>query len=127
MLVRRIAFIPALALGLVTSAAAALHTHLVKAEPAVDGTVSESPAQVRLWFSERPEVALSSAIVLTSDSAPVARIAMSKTDDSVSVAGPLTVRLKPGKYLVVWKTGAPDGHVVRGSYGFSYTEAGGRP
>jgi copper resistance protein C len=128
MSVRRVSLISLMALALGASVAAALHTHLVKAEPAVDATVSEAPKQIRLWFSERPEVALSSAVVLTSDSAPVARIAMSRTDDTLSVAGPLTVTLAPGKYLVVWKTGSPDGHAVRGSYSFDYNaEAGSRP
>ena len=55
-----------------------MHTHLVKAEPAVDGTITEAPKQVRLWFNERPEVALSSAALLSSDSAPVARITLGR-------------------------------------------------
>ena len=73
------------------STAFGLHTHLVKADPAVDATVTEAPKQVRLWFNERPEVALSSALLLSSDSAPVARISMGKTDDTLSVAGTVSV------------------------------------
>jgi Uncharacterized protein, homolog of Cu resistance protein CopC len=98
-----------------------MHTHLVKAEPAVDGTITEVPKQVRLWFNERPEVALSSAALLSSDSAPVARITLGKTDDSLSVGGSIPVGLAPGGYIVVWKTGSADGHPVRGSYKFTYS------
>jgi len=113
---------------LVVSTAFALHTHLVKAEPAADATVTEAPKQVRLWFNERPEVALSSALLMSSDSAPVARIAMGKTDDTLSVAGAIPVALQPGGYIVVWKTGSADGHPVKGSYSFTYaTGAGARP
>lgn len=113
---------------LVVSTAFGLHTHLVKAEPAVDGTVTEAPKQVRLWFNEPPEVALSSVLLMSSDSAPVAKITMGKTDDSLSVAGTVPVALQPGGYIVVWKTGSADGHPVRGSYSFTYaTGAGARP
>ena len=104
------------------SAGAALHTHLVKADPAVDGTVAETPSVVRLWFNERPEVALSSAVLLK-DAAPIARIVMAKTDDSLSISGPVPVKLEPGEYTVQWKTGSADGHPVRGSYKFSFTPA----
>ncbi len=38
---------------------AARHNRLVKAEPGVDSTVAKSPAQIRLWFKEPPELAVS--------------------------------------------------------------------
>ena len=101
----------------------AFHTHLTKAEPAVDGIIKGSPKQVRLWFSERPEVALSGATLMTETHAPVAVVKLSATDDSMSVAGTVPVALKPGKYMVMWKTGSSDGHVVRGMYYFTYDPA----
>jgi len=106
---------------------AAFHTHLTKAEPAIDGTVREAPTQVRLWFNERPEVALSGATLMKEDHAPVAVIKMAATDDTLSVAGPVPVALEPGRYMVMWKTGSKDGHVVRGTYYFSYDPAEARP
>jgi len=102
---------------------AAMHTHLVKAEPGVDSTVTQPPKQVRLWFNEAPEVALSSATLLKSDTTPVARIALAATDDSLSVAGAIPVSITPGQYYVIWKTGSKDGHAVRGRYQFTYTPA----
>jgi methionine-rich copper-binding protein CopC len=99
---------------------AEVHTHLVKAEPAVNGSVGEAPKQVRLWFNERPEVALSGATLMKEDHAPVAVIKMAATDDSLSVAGPVPVTLAPGRYMVMWKTGSRDGHPVRGTYYFTY-------
>ena len=101
----------------------AFHTHLTKAEPAVDGTIKETPKQVRLWFSERPEIALSGATLMTDTHAPVAVVKMAATDDSLSIAGTVPVALKPGKYMIMWKTGSDDGHAVRGMYYFTYDPA----
>ncbi len=106
--------------GLLAGTRGALHTHLVKAEPAVDTTVAAAPATLRLWFSTRPEPAVSSATLLGGNNAPVAVVKLAATDDTLSVAGTIPVRLTPGKYTVAWKTGARDGHVVRGKYSFTY-------
>ncbi len=106
-----------------------MHTHLVKAEPAVDGKVAAAPKQIRLWFNEAPEVALSAATIVSADNAPVGTVKMAATDDSLSVAGPITASLKPGVYQVVWRTGSKDGHAVRGKYTFTYdtTAAAAKP
>ena len=98
----------------------ALHTHLVKAEPAPDSTVTVPPRQVRLWFNEPPEVALSAASLMKVDHSPVAVVKMAATDDSLSVAGPVPITLEPGKYMVMWRTASKDGHAVRGMYYFTY-------
>jgi methionine-rich copper-binding protein CopC len=100
-----------------------MHTHLVKALPGKDEVVREAPAQVRLWFSSRPEVALTSITLLARDSTPVARLGVAATDDSLSVAGKLPIALKPGAYIVVWRTSSNDGHTVRGRYAFTYDAA----
>jgi methionine-rich copper-binding protein CopC len=104
-----------------------LHTHLEKAEPAVDGTVTAAPKAIRLWFNERPEVALSGATLLRADSSPVAVVKLGATDDTLSVAGTVPVALEPGKYIVAWKTGSRDGHVVRGRYSFTYDPSASAP
>ncbi len=104
-------------------ARASVHTHLVKAQPGVDSTVADQPTQVRLWFNEKPEVALSGATLMKENHAPVAVIKMAATDDTLSVAGPVPVSLEPGRYMVMWKTGSRDGHPVRGTYYFTYDPA----
>ncbi len=105
----------------------AVHTHLVKAEPAVDTTVVTAPTAVRLWFSTRPEPAVSGATLLGADNSPVAVVRLAATEDTLSVAGSIPVTLSPGKYTVAWKTAALDGHVVRGKYSFTYTPAPSTP
>lgn len=101
----------------------AMHTHLTKAEPGVDATVKEAPAQIRLWFNEPPEVALSGATIVRADNSPVGVVKMAATDDSLSVSGKVPVALAPGKYQVLWRTGSRDGHAVRGKYSFTYDPA----
>lgn len=103
-----------------------LHTRLVKAEPGIDATVNQVPRQIRLWWSDRTEAPLTSATLLTADKSPVAVVRMAETDDSLSTAGPISVTLAPGKYLILWKTASRDGHVVRGRYGFTF-DPGARP
>ncbi|HWA15236.1 MAG TPA: copper resistance CopC family protein [Gemmatimonadales bacterium] len=107
--------------GLLTTGA--MHTHLTKAEPGIDSTVTVQPKELRLWFNEAPEVALSSATILTADNKPVGTVKMAATDDSLSVSGPITVKLEPGKYNVLWRTASADGHAVRGKYSFTYGTA----
>jgi copper resistance protein C len=113
---------PKLALGAATALAVAfpfaMHTHLVKAEPGVSATVVEAPKQIRLWFNETPEVALSGATLLKADNSPVTSIKLKATDDSLSVAGAIPVTLSPGQYQVLWRTSSRDGHAVRGKYNF---------
>lgn len=117
----RVALVLCTAAGLLSGGRLALHTHLVKAVPAIDSTVTSAPTAVRLWFSTRPEPALSGVTLLGENNAPVAVVKLVATDDTLSVAGPIPVKLAPGTYTVAWKTGARDGHVVRGKYSFTYS------
>ena len=114
---------PAAVAALLLGAGVNFHTHLVRAEPAVDTTVTSAPKQVQLWFNERPELALSGATLMKEDHSPVAVIKMLATEDSLSVAGQVPVTLAPARYMVMWKTGSRDGHVVRGTYYFTFDPA----
>lgn len=107
------------ALPLLAAGPAARHNRLVKAEPGVDSTVAKSPAEIRLWFKEPPEIAVSS--VKLADEAGKAFVmgAVKATDDKFSIAAPVTAPLPAGKYTVTWKTAGTDGHVIRGSFGFT--------
>jgi len=112
-----------MAAGLLTFGAMAMHTRLVKAEPGIDATISQSPAEVRFWFSDRTEAALTSAAIMKEDHSPIATVRMKQTEDSLVVAGPVPVKLEPGRYMVMWKTASKDGHVVRGTYYFTFDPA----
>jgi methionine-rich copper-binding protein CopC len=107
------------AAGLILVGSVLLHTRLVKAEPGFDATIAESPAEVRFWFSEPTEAPLTSASIMKEDHSPIATVKMKQTEDSLVVAGPVPVKLEPGRYMIMWKTASKDGHVVRGTYYFT--------
>jgi methionine-rich copper-binding protein CopC len=97
-----------------------LHNHLVKSDPAADAKVAASPAQIKLWFAEKPEIAFTSITLMKSDSTRIATLRGVATDDTMAVAIPLgTTSLAPGDYLVGWRTASGDGHAVRGTFRFS--------
>jgi len=95
------------------------HNHLVKATPAAGDALSASPAEIRLWFNERPEIPFTSVTLLRADSSKIVTIKAIATTDSMAVVAPLPASLPPGSYLVTWRTASRDGHAIRGTYGFS--------
>jgi copper resistance protein C len=103
----------------VLGTAAMFHNHLVKSSPTAGESLKSSPTEVRLWFNERPEIPFTSVTLLTADSAKIVTIKAVKTDDSMAVAAPLAAPLKPGSYLITWRTAGSDGHAIRGTYGFT--------
>lgn len=120
---RTLAFGAMAAVVLALPATTAMHTHLVRAEPGEDSTVTVAPKQIRFWWSDPTDPALTTATLLKADRTPVGVVKMAATDDSLSTAGPIAVALEPGKYIVLYKTASHDGHVVRGNYTFTYDPA----
>jgi len=97
------------------------HNKLDKSAPAADQQLAAPPKQIRLWFHEKPEPALTSIAVVGTDSAKVATGKVQPTDDPLSVAAAVTGTMKPGRYIVRWKTSGKDGHVIKGSFTFTVT------
>jgi methionine-rich copper-binding protein CopC len=104
----------------VTTFAWALHTVLVKATPAIDGTVATTPASLTLWFNEHPDVSLSNIRLRAADSSMVELGAVKPGTDSTALTVPVHGALKAGKYTVLYRTAGDDGHVMRGSYSFTF-------
>ena len=97
------------------------HTHLKGSFPKADETVTAQPSELRLWFSARPELKLTSIRLVGADSVAVPLAATVAGADTLTVRAPIARALKPGTYAVLWRTAARDGHVVRGRYEFTYT------
>lgn len=104
------------ALTLHTSAA---HLHLLRSEPSANDTVASAPAAIKFWFSERPELAITTVKLATSAGAPVP-LAPLKVDTGAN--GPLVAGLRgpiaQGTYVVMWRTTAMDGHPASGKFDF---------
>ena len=98
--------------------AASAHTHLVRATPAVDGTVRAAPGEVTLRFNKRLESAFSSVLVRDSDGKQVDKgnAQLDKSDRRIMrVALP---PLMPGVYKVEWRAVSADTHKVEGDFTF---------
>ncbi len=104
------------------------HLRLVRSEPFTDSTVTVAPTAVRLWFSQRPELAVTS-VRLTNPAG--ARIATGKGSfgpgqgANAPAVFPITAPLGAGRYTVAWRTMAPDGHVITGEFTFTVAAARG--
>jgi copper transport protein len=96
------------------------HAVLLATSPAADSAQPQSPAAIELTFNE--PVQLLALKLLDSTGRDVTPGALpTVTDGHVSWA--LPTALSKGRYLVSWRVGSLDGHVVSGSFGFAIGEA----
>jgi copper resistance protein C len=97
----------------------ALHLHLVRSEPAANDTVTAAPAALKFWFSERPELAITTVKLTTSagTAVPLAPLAVDTGANGPLVAG-IRGALAKGTYVVMWRTTATDGHPASGKFDF---------
>jgi copper resistance protein C len=105
----------ALALPLGASA----HAEFVSSIPADKSTVSGTPAEIVLTFSDHLDPKKSSIILLDSSSSQVAKGGVDPADDKVMRLTPPT--LQPGAYEIDWTSVALDGDLLRGKVGFTVT------
>src|SRR5262249_14285660 len=97
------------------------HAFLDRAEPAVGNQVNSPPTQVKIWFTERLEPALSKIQVFDSSGQQVdKRNAQADKSDPILLSVSLPA-LRPGKYKVVWRVVSVDTHVTTGNFAFEVT------
>ncbi|MEP6621212.1 MAG: copper resistance CopC family protein [bacterium] len=96
------------------------HTRLLKSEPLANDTVKAAPRALKLWFSEKVELPVTS-VKLTDATGAAIRLSLAARPDSaesapviVGVVGPLVA----GSYRVSWSTAAKDGHPAKGTFSF---------
>jgi methionine-rich copper-binding protein CopC len=128
---RRVAALAALALLAVATtavtapaapAADALrrHVRLVRSEPARDSVVRVAPTEIRLWFSETLDLAVT-RVQLTDGTRQQVRlkpITRAEGADAPIVAA-AEAPLADGNYMVTWTTSSKDGHPMRGTFRFT--------
>jgi methionine-rich copper-binding protein CopC len=118
---RTLSLVSIASLALATGGAAAhAHALLKTATPAVGGTVSASPKEIRINFSEGVEPHFS-GIVLTTQAG--ASVSLGKADvdpaDKATLVASIPQPLKPGVYTVTWHAVAIDTHKTQGSFQFT--------
>jgi copper resistance protein C len=92
---------------------------LQRTDPPADSVVSEAPDEVRLFFSEPPQMRgttvrvadASNELVAATDAAP-------DGEDPKQVFVRPAAPLEPGTYTVHWRVIAQDGHAQRGEFSF---------
>ena len=117
---RRLRAAALLLLAIVPAAAgaAARHLKLIRSEPMAEQRLTASPTQVKLWFTQRPELAVTSIKVKSGTGATAVERALAPLNRAAAAGSPITApvgaALAPGHYEVVWRTMARDGHVLNG-------------
>ena len=105
--------------ALLVPARAWAHAHLVRSDPAAGSRLAVAPQVFRLWFSERPELAMTFASLKNSVGkmfalSPVER----EPSGQMGIAFHLLNGLPPGRYTLSWRTAASDGHPSSGKVTF---------
>jgi len=117
--VRRAAALAVIAAGALLGAwRAPVHLQLVRSAPAANASVGIAPDSIRLWFSQAPELKLTSVKVTGPGAAVVALAPLAKGDSALVVAA-VKAKMPAGAYTVAWRTMSKDGHVVRGTFAFT--------
>lgn len=99
--------------------AAAFHLTLRRAEPAMNGTVKVAPQTLRLWFTQRTELAVTAVKLVAPSGTAVPTGALARADSATApIVVPVQGAMSPGAYRVEWRTMAKDGHVQKGTYTF---------
>ncbi|MFO1088020.1 MAG: copper homeostasis periplasmic binding protein CopC [Hyphomicrobiales bacterium] len=95
------------------------HAHLTTTTPAANSTVSASPTELDLKFSEDLNLKFSGVKVLGPDKKAVQTGQPMLMDGDTTLMVPLTSALAPGAYTVQWHALSKDGHKTHGDYTFT--------
>jgi methionine-rich copper-binding protein CopC len=102
--------------------AAFAHAFLDHAVPGVGATVSGSPRELKLTFSQSLTPAFASVQITMADGAPIsAGKATQDPADPATLHVRLDQPLKPGAYKVTWHVVSVDTHRTEGTYIFTVT------
>ncbi|MFZ0558841.1 MAG: copper homeostasis periplasmic binding protein CopC [Methylovirgula sp.] len=94
------------------------HAFLDHAIPAVGGTVTGSPRELQINYTENIVLAFSGVHVAAAGGAPVATAKPTLGEPNELIVK-LTRPLKPGTYVVSWHVVSVDTHHTQGTYKFT--------
>ena len=104
---------------LLTPAVLDAHAHLTRSSPSANDRLDRSPDRLSLWFSENPELRFTSIQLHDSSDAAITLGAVAKIEsDPSGVVAPIPMALGAGRYTVIWRTAASDGHPSTGKFTF---------
>lgn len=127
---RRLPLAIVLAIGVaaligVGSETASAHALLSRSQPASGASLSASPSEILLTFTEPPDPSLSSVTILDANGRTVREGSLESVPGSpTELRLPVTTSFAKGVYTVSWRTvSKTDGHVTAGSFSFGVGEA----
>ena len=91
------------------------HAHLQKSSPADNSTITASPSNLVLNFSEAARL---TALSIQKDSEPQQKLKPPSAAAAQQISVPLP-QLTPGTYSVSWHVLSDDGHVMSGTLHFT--------
>lgn len=100
-------------------AGAAAHEELREATPGDGDELAVAPDRLRLTFVNPLELGLAHLTLLGPDGAVALGELRRAADAPHVLLAPIRGRLVAGAYTVRWQVAGPDGHPVRGEYGFT--------
>jgi methionine-rich copper-binding protein CopC len=95
------------------------HAFVDHAEPAVGSQIHRGPAQVKIWFTEKLEPALSKIQVFDLSGTEIDKHDCQIDQSNGALLTVSLPELKPGKYKVVWRAVSVDTHVTTGNFTFA--------
>lgn len=114
----RIAFL-ATSLTLFMSRSSPAHAFLDRAEPKVGSTINQSPAQVRVWFTQDLEPAFSRIKVSDSNGKEVDGKDAHVDSSAKNLLIVSLPQLPSGTYKVSWRVVSVDTHSTQGDFKFT--------
>jgi copper transport protein len=99
------------------------HPRLKRSAPGAGERLSVVPTELRLWFTETPELAMTTIMLTDSAGNVVAIDPVERDTSALGVRAVIRRRLEPGSYTVTWRTAAADGHPTRGRFSFTLVAA----
>lgn len=98
------------------------HAFLERAVPGVGATVTASPSELQLNFSQNIVLAFSGVQLATAEGAaiPIGKPVLDPANPN-ALHVPLSQPLKPGVYAVSWHVLSVDTHPTKGTYKFTIT------
>ena len=94
------------------------HAFVDHAEPAVGSQIHDAPTQLKIWFTEKLEPAMSKIQVFDNSGLEVDERDVKIDQSNAALLIVSLPELKPGKYKVVWRAVSVDTHVTTGNFTF---------
>jgi methionine-rich copper-binding protein CopC len=95
------------------------HAFLDHAEPKVGSTATDSPAEIKLWFTQNIEPAFSSIEVQDAQGKEVDKKDSHADAKDKSLLAVSLPALPPGTYKVIWHVVSVDTHKTQGHFEFT--------